>query len=242
MNYNDSLKDPGFNVYLLYQTEVHHSDHSFLQSMMDWIYTTTNDSPFKYMFRNKAIININNGGIFIQRDTFNEADLNTTQTQTNWTRIHFNLKHLKEIYVDKRHKDTCVLVSKVVLSSAGVNSNYVWKKANPTNYESFRSPYALNNAYKKSYLLTIIKFKDGPSRLLHSIQILDSVLIDFNRQNNSTSKQQQLQQLKNHSEQSTPQKESVINRQSRFSRSRPSLNYQHFNSSSSKQVQLYSSS
>lgn len=168
--------DPGNSVYLLYQKEVYNCDHSFLQSLMDWLYSS-NESPFKFIVRNKAVIRISRYGIIIQKESnaFNMSD-----EQSNcWTHIHFNLKHLKEIYVDKRHKDTCVLVSKVSPSSC---SNYVWKKTNPSNYQSFRSPYGLNSAFKKSYLLTIIKFKDGPSKLLQTIQLLDSILADYNKQ------------------------------------------------------------
>ena len=188
--------EPGYNVYLLYQKEVYNCDHSFLQSMMDWLYSSI-DSPYKFRFRNKAFININHFGILIQKDNL-LASLNTTSSDpndpqqqrtnshtesSNWTGINFNLKHLKEIYVDKRHKDTCVLVSKVSSSTANAapTNNYVWKAANPSNYQSFRSPYSLNSAYKKSYLLTIIKFKDGPGRLLQSIQLLDSILADYNK-------------------------------------------------------------
>lgn len=173
------FNDPGNSVYLLYQKEVYNCDHSFLQSLMDWLYSS-NESPFKFIVRNKAIIKINRYGIIIQKEpnAFNMND------DSNWTHIHFNLKHLKEIYVDKRHKDTCVLVSKVSQSSG---SNYVWKKTNPSNYQSFRSPYGLNNAFKKSYLLTIIKFKDGPSKLLQTIQLLDSILADYNKQEDNPS-------------------------------------------------------
>lgn len=167
--------DPGNSVYLLYQKEVYNCDHSFLQSLMDWLYSS-NESPFKFIVRNKALIKINRYGIIIQKE--NNA-FNMNDESSNWTHIHFNLKHLKEIYVDKRHKDTCVLVSKV---SPNSGSNYVWKKTNPSNYQSFRSPYGLNNAFKKSYLLTIIKFKDGPSKLLQTIQLLDSILADYNKQ------------------------------------------------------------
>ncbi len=170
--------------------QVYNSDHAFLQSMMDWIYTST-DSPYKFIFRNRAFININHYGIVLQKDKSALPSSNNSSSvssctlaadsneSSNWNTIHFNLKHLKEIYVDKRHKDTCVLVSKV--SSSSSNNIYVWKKTNPSNYQTFRSPYALNNAYKKSYLLTIVKFKDGPSRLLQSIQLLDSVLADYNK-------------------------------------------------------------
>lgn len=186
--------EPGYNVYLLYQKEVYNCDHSFLQSMMDWLYSSV-DSPYKFRFRNKAFINISHFGILIQKDNLlatlvpqspgaNEAESSSSSSasaSSNWSSINFNLKHLKEIYVDKRHKDTCVLVSKVSSSSPTLPNNYVWKAANPSNYQSFRSPYSLNNAYKKSYLLTIIKFKEGPGRLLQSIQLLDSILADFNK-------------------------------------------------------------
>lgn len=176
--FNDPLQmqynDPGNSVYLLYQKEVYNCDHSFLQSLMDWLYSS-NESPFKFIVRNKALIKINRYGIIIQKEN-NAFNIND---ESNWTHIHFNLKHLKEIYVDKRHKDTCVLVSKVSQNSC---SNYVWKKTNPSNYQSFRSPYGLNNAFKKAYLLTIIKFKDGPSKLLQTIQLLDSILADYNKQ------------------------------------------------------------
>ena len=197
MNDNTLIfSDPGYSVYLLYQKEVYNCDHSFLQAMMDWLYTS-NDSPYKFRFRNKAYININHFGISIQKDNTlassqsqsNESNQSFSQTDSfNWSIINFNLKHLKEIYVDKRHKDTCVLVSKVSSSlasngqnGANNNPNYVWKQANPSNYQSFRSPYSLNTAYKKSYLLTIVKFKDGPGRLLQSIQLLDSILADYNK-------------------------------------------------------------
>ena len=193
----------GYNVYLIYQKEVYNCDHSFLQSMMDWLYSSV-DSPYKFRFRNKAFISIDHNGIQIQKDNLLASltapsnsssasfgnDKNTTSTSTttaelsNWKSINFNLKHLKEIYVDKRHKDTCVLVSKVSSSSSSSSTsthhhNYVWKASNPSNYQSFRSPYSLNSAYKKAYLLTIIKFKDGPGRLLQSIQSLDNILADY---------------------------------------------------------------
>ncbi|CAF0708142.1 unnamed protein product [Brachionus calyciflorus] len=169
-----NLSETGYSVYLLYQKEVYSSDHSFLQSMMDWLYTSS-DSPLKFYFRNKAQVNIAHNGILIRKDT----SLNTSSNEnSHWSQIYFNFKHLKEIYVDKRHKDTCVLVSKV---SSSTTSNYVWKKTNPSNYQSFRSAYSLNSAYKKTFLLTILKFKDGPSRLLQTIQLLDSVLVDYNK-------------------------------------------------------------
>ena len=171
---------PGYSVYLLYQKEVYDCGHAFLQSMMDWLYTAS-DSPYKFMFRNKALINISKSGISLQKDNspvtnINMNSINIENEASNWTSIHFNLKYLKEIYVDKRHKDTCVLVSKVTM---GQSSNYVWKKCNPSNYQTFRSPYALNNAFKKSYLLTIVKYKEGPGRLLQSIQLLDSILSEY---------------------------------------------------------------
>ena len=195
----------GYNVYLIYQKEVYNCDHSFLQSMMDWLYSSV-DSPYKFRFRNKAFISIDHNGIQIQKDnllaslttapsnsssaSFGNDNKNTTTAAelSNWKSITFNLKHLKEIYVDKRHKDTCVLVSKVSNSSTSSTStstqthhhnNYVWKASNPSNYQSFRSPYSLNSAYKKAYLLTIVKFKDGPGRLLQSIQSLDNILADY---------------------------------------------------------------
>jgi hypothetical protein len=176
---------PGYNVYLLYQKEVYDCGHAFLQSMMDWLYTAS-DSPYKFMFRNKALINFGKSDISLIKDNspvnhINMTNINNENEASNWTNIHFNLKYLKEIYVDKRHRDTCVLVSKVTM---GQSSNYVWKKCNPSNYQTFRSPYALNNAFKKSYLLTIIKYKDGPGRLLQSIQLLDNILSEFNENEN----------------------------------------------------------
>ncbi|RNA20860.1 hypothetical protein BpHYR1_006269 [Brachionus plicatilis] len=165
----------GYSVYLLYQKEVYSSDHSLLQSMMEWLYTSV-DSPLKFSIRNKAQVNITHNGILIQKEcsanSRHKADANT------WNHIFFNFRHLKEIYVDKRHKDTCVLVSKV---SGSTQSNNIWRKSNPSNYESFRFAYAMNKAYKKSFLLTILKFRDGPTRLLQSIQLLDSVLVDYNK-------------------------------------------------------------
>ena len=199
----------GYQVYLIYQKEVYNCDHSFLQSMMDWLYSSV-DSPYKFRFRNKAFININHQGIQIQKDNILASLTLSGETSggprelSNWKSINFNLKHLKEIYVDKRHKDTCVLVSKVSSSSSTPPANnYVWKASNPSNYQSFRSPYSLNSAYKKAYLLTIIKFKEGPSRLLQSIQSLDNILADYNKKDLNKNQHAQKKQSSNEKEMST---------------------------------------
>ena len=170
-----SLTDIGYSVYLLYQKEVYTCEHSFLQAMMEWLYASQ-ESPLKFYFKNKAQVHITHNGILVQKENTissrNKADIAT------WNHVFFNFRHLKEIYVDKRHKDTCVFVSKV---SSSTQSNNVWRKSNPSNYESFRFANPVNKGYKKSFLLTILKFKDGPTRLLQSIQMLDSVLVDYNK-------------------------------------------------------------
>lgn len=174
---------PGYQVYLLYQKEVHNTDHSHLQSMLDWLYNSI-DSPYKFIIRNKCLIppleNSNSLDSIQILNLMHPIHQISTTSMTNsitaeWPQIQFNLKHLKEIYVDKRHKDTCILVSRNP-SGTGTNSNYVWKKANPSNYQSFRTAYSMNSSYKKAYLLTILKFKEGPPRLLQFIQSLDSIL------------------------------------------------------------------
>jgi hypothetical protein len=103
--------------------------------------------------------------------------LNATDNVVNtWDIINFKLKHLKEIYVDKRHKDTCVLVSKISPSSL---SNYVWKRANPGNFTQFKPAVAQSKASGRSFLVTVIKFKEGHGQLLQSIQTLDRILNSF---------------------------------------------------------------
>jgi hypothetical protein len=229
----------GYNVYLIYQKEVYNCDHSFLQSMMDWLYSSV-DSPYKFRFRNKAFININHQGIQIQKDNLLASLTLSGETGggprelSNWKSINFNLKHLKEIYVDKRHKDTCVLVSKVSSSSSTPpTNNYVWKASNPSNYQSFRSPYSLNSAYKKSYLLTIIKFKEGPSRLLQSIQSLDNILADYNKKD--LNKNQHVQKAMN-VKQSSNENEMSTSLDATSNVDRPSMQ-QYFSDYFSKQVQ-----
>jgi hypothetical protein len=194
---NNNNDNTGFTVYILYQKEVQNTDHGLLQSMMDWIYMS-NDSPYKYVSRNKSVLSINNYDITLHKDSNIKSAKppppNNDQTESSlWTSINFNLKYLKEIYVDKRHKDTCVLVSKV--SSSTKPTNNVWKKSNPSNYQPFKSLYSnlntsgANNNSKRSYLLTVLKFKDGPSKLLQSIQMLDRVLTNFDTKqeaNNNT--------------------------------------------------------
>jgi hypothetical protein len=235
-NSNSSGNNPPhgcYNVYMLYQKEVYNTDHAYLQSMLDWLYTSI-DSPYKFIIRNKCQVCLDAGpqsktaskpsggapsssiihqSIRIQNLTSNNTNgvgFCTCQQSSNsdgsacnyfgcctnnssaWQAIQFNLKYLKEIYVDKRHKDTCVLVSRNPSSNASASAtaslsqstsngttpnNNVWKKCNPSNYQSFRTPYSLNHTVKKAYLLTILKFKEGgPSKLLNFIQSLDSLL------------------------------------------------------------------
>jgi hypothetical protein len=101
-NNSDSMvkQQPGYSIYLLYQKEVFNCDHAFLQSLMDWLYMT-NDSPLKYMVRNKAFLSISRSGILIQKEEALKSE-SFDYTPTSWGSINFNLKHLKEIYVDKR--------------------------------------------------------------------------------------------------------------------------------------------
>ena len=154
-----------YGVYILYQKELHNCDHIYLQSMMDWIYLG-NDSPYKFKNRNQAVLYLNNSGVTL-----------SNENTISWDTITFKLKHLKEIYVDKRNKDTCVLVSKISVSSL---PNYVWKKANQTNFSQFKPSLTELKANKKNYLVTVIKFKEGHSKLLQSIQYLDKILNGLN--------------------------------------------------------------
>ena len=106
-----------------------------------------------------------------------KRELNATDNVVNtWDIIHFKLKHLKEIYVDKRHKDTCVLVSKISPSSLG---NCVWRRANPANFTQFKPAAAQSKAGGRSFLVTVIKFREGHGQLLQSIQSLDRILKSF---------------------------------------------------------------
>ena len=114
--------DQQYSIYILYQQEVKNVDHVYLQSMMDWIYMTI-DSPYKFKHRNNALLAMSNYGIGFKRSP--SASDSDSIVANSWDAINFKLKHLKEIYVDKRHKDTCVLVSKI--SSSSFN-NYIWKK------------------------------------------------------------------------------------------------------------------
>ena len=140
----------GYNVYLLYQKEVFNTDHSYLQSMLDWLYTSV-DSPYKFIIRNKCLAHLNPNCIHVQNTLLSINSSSAASNSSNstllatgvpeWHAITFNLKHLKEIYVDKRHKDTCVLVSRHNASSPAtsnqsqrqqsslINSNYVWKRS-----------------------------------------------------------------------------------------------------------------
>ncbi len=198
-----SAPSSGYNVYMLYQKEVYNTDHAYIQSMLDWLYTSV-DSPYKFIIRNKCQVHLEPGAA---ATTTHKNAMSTQQsirilnlssasgTATcscncspdgsgctcgpggSWQAIEFNLKYLKEIYVDRRHKDTCVLVSRSPTSTPSISS-YVWKRCNPSNYQSFRTPYSLNHSVKKAYLLTILKFKEGgPSKLLSFIQSLDSLLL-----------------------------------------------------------------
>ncbi len=114
------MNEPFYPVYILYQKEVLNIDHISLQAMMDWLYMGM-DSPYKFRLRNQAFLMLNNFGI-----GFKQVDQYTSlKGQTPWDLVMFRLKNLKEIYVDKRHKDTCVIVSKISASSF---DNNVWEK------------------------------------------------------------------------------------------------------------------
>lgn len=171
---NTTLIDEAkYGVYILYQKELQNCDHIYLQSMMDWIYLG-NDSPYKFRSRNQAYLYLNNSGVTLSNENPDKGILNGT---VSWDLITFKLKHLKEIYVDKRNKDTCVLVSKISVSSF---SNYVWKKANQINFSQMKPSMENLKANKKNYLVTVLKFKDGHGRLLESIQYLDKILNSLN--------------------------------------------------------------
>ncbi len=114
------MNDPFYPVYILYQKEVLNIDHISLQSMMDWLYMSL-DSPYKFKMRNQAFLMLSNYGIGLKQADQQGSSISPPP----WDLVMFKLKHLKEIYVDKRHKDTCVLVSKISTSSF---NNNVWEK------------------------------------------------------------------------------------------------------------------
>ena len=167
--------DPSYAVFLLYQKEVQNADHAYFQSMLDWLHVA-NDSPYKLRSRNTASMSISSNGVQLRNEFSYENEL--YQQLNSWHTINFKLKHLKEIYVDKRHKDTCVLVSKI---SSSTLINYVYKQANPFEFQEFLDDNNNSNnnnqaIKKKSYLITVLKFREGPIKLLQLIQNLDKIL------------------------------------------------------------------
>ena len=168
---NEFINETRTSVYMLYQKEVQNIEHSFLQTLLDWIYNS-NDSIYKYKHRNKAYLSVTRNGILLEQDDRSFEDF-------KWGSIVFSLKHLREIYVDKYHKDTCVLVSKISTTTY----NNIWNKVNRNIYQSFQSLSSINKS-NKSYLITVLKFKEGSNKLLFSIQKLDQILTEISKQEN----------------------------------------------------------